>query len=230
MAKIFWTKAEIDTVLTVAHRYVTDHRYAYFDAIKAAQKKLPESRQRPFNAYPAAYELIKELKVRIALDVPKQKAIEPPTVVSEVAPVPTSTPWDPTLDDLVQAIAKKIASALKQEIAIAVKELEHDFGVRKHSGEYAATGIKKKRVIIIGLLNDQAHAMQREFANDFDVRCIDTDRAMGLTPPDADAYLLMKNFINHPLYHKYQVFPNHVLIDGGMSAVRMWFYTKGKDL
>ena len=53
---------------------------------------------------------------------------------------------------------------------------------------------------------------------------------MGLTPPDADAYLLMKNFINHPLYHKYQVFPNHVLIDGGMSTLRMWFHTKGTEL
>jgi len=28
-----------------------------------------------------------------------------------------------------------------------------------------------------------------------------------MSPPQADAYLLMKNFINHPLYHKYQAFP-----------------------
>jgi hypothetical protein len=166
----------------------------------------------------------------MAQNVPKHKPIELPTPSNEVAPVPINEPGDHTLDDLVQAIAKKIAGSLKYEIAAAVKELEHEFGLHKHNGEYAATGIKKKRIVIIGLLNDQSHAMQREFAADFDVRCIDTDRAMGMTPPDADAYLLMKNFINHPLYHKYQVFPNHVLIDGGMSALRMWFYTKGKDL
>jgi len=230
MTKIHWTKAETDTVLSNAHYLFDTSTYMHFDAIKAAQKVLPVHRQRAFNTHSVANTLIKELKLRVARGVPKQKAIEPPTPANAVAPMPTSTPWDPTLDDLVQAVAKKIAGTLKHAIANAVKELEHEFGLHKHSCEYAATGVKKKRVVIIGLLNDQVHTMQKEFSNDFDIKCIDTDRAMGMSPPDADAYLLMKNFINHPLYHKYQAFPNHVLIDGGISSLRMWFYTKGKEL
>jgi hypothetical protein len=227
MAKIFWTQDEVDLVLAHAQRHFANGNCTPFEAISYAQAALPVSRQRPFNTYSAAYTLIKEFKLRMARDVPKQKAIEPPTPANEVAPMPISAPMVPTLDDLVHAIAKKIDSTVKQEIAIAVKELEHEFGVHKHNGEYAATGIKKKRVVVIGLLNDQVYAIQRDFGNNFEVKCIDTDRAMGMSPPDADAYLLMKNFINHPLYHKYQVFPNHVLIDGGMSSLRMWFYTKG---
>jgi hypothetical protein len=102
--------------------------------------------------------------------------------------------------------------------------------VEKHNPTYAATNSYKPRVVIIGLLGDQVHSITREFEEHYDIKCIDTDRAMGMEPPSANAYLLMKNFINHPLYHKYQVYPQHVLIDGGMSTLRMWLNTKGKEL
>jgi len=32
------------------------------------------------------------------------------------------------------------------------------------------------------------------------------------------------------VYYKYQQFPNHVLIDGGVATLRLWLHTKGKDL
>ena len=183
---------------------------------------------RSFGSHSAALDLTKELKKMVANAVPP-KAIETPALPVEVAPEPQPVISD-TLDDLVNIVAKHIAQTLKLQIKTVVRELEHEFKITKHNPTYECDNVQKPRVVIIGLLGDQVHAIKHEFSGDYDIKCIDTDRAMGLTPPDADAYLLMKNFINHPLYHKYQVFPNHVLIDGGMSTLRMWFHTKGTEL
>jgi hypothetical protein len=170
-------------------------------------------------------------------DIKKPIDVETPTVATPQPPVPPDAqPSMPTgsIDELVativQKIAQQLASALKTAMHDTVKELEHTYSLPRHNPTYAIDHVQKKRVVVIGLLGDQVHAITREFGEVFNVKCIDTDRAMGMTPPDADAYLLMKNFINHPLYHKYQAFPNHVLIDGGMSTLRMWFNTKGKEL
>jgi hypothetical protein len=169
--------------------------------------------------------------------IKRSNKVESPMATIPQPPVPPDPqPSMPagSIDELVAVIAQKIAqqlaTAIKSAVQTTVKELEHTYSLPRHDPTYAIDHTQKKRVVVIGLLNDQVHAITREFGNDFNVKCIDTDRAMGMSPPDADAYLLMKNFINHPLYHKYQAFANHVLIDGGMSTLRMWFNTKGKEL
>lgn len=234
MTKIRWTDKERESVLDVAVDLFVRDNYSAFEAVKQAQNYLPFSRHRNFASHSAANDLVKEVKSRAYKVVPIPKDVCPPTTPSSMPSEPPNKQSEPesvgTIDDLVQAIAKRIAATLKHEIATVIKELEHEFHVPKHNGEYAATGVKKPRVIVIGLLGDQVHAINNEFKDEYDLKFIDTDRAMGLSPPDADAYLLMKNFINHPLYHKYQVFPNHVLIDGGMTALRTWLYMKGKEL
>lgn len=231
MSKIFWTFEERQQVL---ERAVTYHNYgdkSLFNCLKRAQTVLPAERHRNFGSHSAALDLTKELKKMVAKGIPA-KTIEPPTQQVEVAPehIAAQPVMANTLDDLVDLIAKHIAQTFKSQIKTAVRELEHEFKVPKHNPTYASTASRKPRVIIIGLLNDQVHAIKHEFCNDYDLKFIDTDRANGLTPPDADAYLLMQNFINHPLYHKYQGFPNHVLISGGMTTLRMWLRTKGKEL
>jgi hypothetical protein len=234
MKKIMWTKPEREAVLAVAVDLFTRDNYSAFEAVKQAQNTLPFARHRNFASHSAANDLVKEIKARAYKVVPIPKDVGLPIPPSSMPSEPPNKQPEPTvigtIDDLVQAIAKRIAATLKHEIAVAVKELEHEFHVPKHNGEYATTGTKRPRVIVIGLLGDQVHAINNEFKDTYDLKFIDTDRAMGLSPPDADAYLLMKNFINHPLYHKYQGFPNHVLIDGGMTALRTWLYIKGKEL
>jgi hypothetical protein len=236
--RIFWTDAERKIVLDRALGYMQSGGYSELEALRRAQEfALSTARQRTFASYSAALPDIKALKA-LALSVIKKPAmVESPTVVTPQPPVPPdaqpSMPAD-SIDGLVaniaQLIAAQLATAIKAAMQNTVQELEHTYSLPKHNPTYAIDHVQKKRVIVIGLLNDQVHAITREFGEDFNIKCIDTDRAMGMSPPDADAYLLMKNFINHPLYHKYQAFPNHVLIDGGMSTLRMWFNTKGKAL
>tara|TARA_R110002126_G_scaffold141461_1_gene286588 strand:- start:559 stop:1260 length:702 start_codon:yes stop_codon:yes gene_type:complete len=233
MRKIYWTKAETESVFTRAIEIMHWHGLSAFESLRQAQTVLPENRRRAFNTHSACGDLINKLKKVFATHVEPVKPTMAPTVAPTVpTPMvePSSAPTEVSLDGLVEAIVARIAGMVKAQVRTAVKELEHEFRVEKHNPTYQSTGVHKPRVVIIGLLNDQVHLITREFGQDFNVKCIDTDRAMGMEAPDADAYLLMKNFINHPLYHKYQKFHNHVLIDGGMSTLRMWFNTKGKEL
>jgi len=233
--KIHWTERERDLVIMTAVEYYNSGTYTAIAALRQAQQLvLPDNRRRSMQSHSAVPDLLKELKVLALNLVPKQKVVETTTPVEIMPPVPqevvkTDAPVD-LVDQLVNTITQRFILGLRESLQSAVKELEHEFKIEKHNPTYEAAGNSLPKVIVIGLLGDQVHAITREFSDRFNIKCIDTDRAMGMNPPDAHAYLLMKNFINHPLYHKYQAFPNHVLIDGGMSTLRMWLQTKGKDL
>lgn len=232
MTNVRWTSEEREIVLENATKLMRYSVMTPLDALRNGQSILPVSRRRPFGSHSAAVDLLKELKVRAVNSVLQRKHIETPAPVESGPPAP---PVDApvmanTLDDLVNLIAKHIAQTFKSQIQVAIKELEHEFKMPKHDPTYAATGENKPKVVIIGLLNDQANVIAREFANDYELKFIDAEKAVGLRPADAHAYLLMKNFISHSLYHKYQQFPNHVLVDGGVTTLRLWLHTKGKEL
>jgi hypothetical protein len=233
--KIRWTPVERDLVIDTAVTFYNQGTYSPIAAIRQAQQiVLLSNRRRTLASHSAAPDLIKLLKQKAAQDVPKQKVVETTKPVEIMPPAPqevakTDAPVD-LVEQLVNTITQRFILGLRESLQIAVKELEHEFKIPKHNPEYNAIGNALPKVVIIGLLGDQVHAITKEFSDRYEVKCIDTDRAMGMSPPQADAYLLMKNFINHPLYHKYQAFPNHVLIDGGMSTLRMWLNTKGQDL
>ena len=233
--KIRWTQVERNLVIETAVTFYNQGNYSPIAAIRQAQQiVLLSNRRRSLASHSAAPDLIKLLKQKAAQEVPKQKVVETTTPVEIMPPAPqevvkTNAPVD-LVEQLVNTITQRFILGLRESLQIAVKELEHEFKLPRHNPEYGAIGKSLPKVVIIGLLGDQVHAITKEFSDRYEVKCIDTDRAMGMSPPQADAYLLMKNFINHPLYHKYQAFPNHVLIDGGMSTLRMWLNTKGQDL
>lgn len=230
--KIRWTDRERELVLSKATQLMHTGSYNIMEALRQAQQQvIVPDRRRPLISRGYCVDLVKEVKHRAANAVPAKAAsvlVQAPKVEE---PMPVSVlDHSTSLDSLINALAKQVAETFKQHVKVAIKELEHEFKLEKHNPTYAATGSFKPRVVIIGLLGDQVHSITKEFQDRYDIKCIDTDRAMGMEPPSANAYLLMKNFINHPLYHKYQVYPQHVLIDGGMSTLRMWLNTKGKEL
>ena len=235
LPKIRWTKLERSIVIDSAVEFYNQGTYTPIAALRQAQQiVLLPNRRRTMQSHSAVPDLIKLLKQKAAQEVPKQKVVETTTPVEIMPPVPqevakTDAPVD-LVEQLVNTITQRFILGLRESLQVAVKELEHEFKIEKHNPTYGAVGNSLPKVIIIGLLGDQVHSITKEFSDRYEIKCIDTDRAMGMAPPQANAYLLMKNFINHPLYHKYQAFPNHVLIDGGMSTLRMWLQTKGKDL
>lgn len=232
--KIRWTDRERELVLSKATQLMHTGGYNIMEALRQAQQQvIVPDRRRPLVSRGYCVDLVKEVKHRAANVVPTKASpvlVQAPKV-EEPMPAPASVlDHSASLDSLINALAKQVAETFKQHVKVAIKELEHEFKLEKHNPSYAATGSFKPRVVIIGLLGDQVHSITKEFQDRYDIKCIDTDRAMGMEPPSANAYLLMKNFINHPLYHKYQAYPQHVLIDGGMSTLRMWLNTKGQEL
>lgn len=227
MKRVHWTSQETEQVLTKA-MLLMDRAYPPFEAIKQAQvEELPASRQRSLKAHASCFNLIKEVKSRHATAI-KQKFPEPPKPPSlPTAFVPS---LESTLDDMAAQLAAQFAVIFKAKVRSAVLELTEDFKLSKHDPSYTGSRDSKPRIIVIGLLDAQEKMIEREFGGVFDLKCLSSDRASGLTPPDADAYLLMKNFINHPLYYKYRAFQNHVLIDGGMTALRTWLHARANQL
>ena len=219
--KIRWTSREREQVVVKAIELFNNGSKLSI-AVTDAQSVLDIDRQRPATSVRCDQQLLKDIKTRAhAVTIAPQKID---------APEPTHVAQDITsLDSFVTLLAKQFAKTFKEEVRIAVKELEHEFKIAKHNPEYESTRTAKPRVIIIGLLDAQAYMIEKEFSN-FDISCIDTNRALNYFPPLADAYLLMKNFINHSVYDKYKPLPNHVLIDGGMTALRTWLSSKGNEL
>lgn len=232
--KIRWTDRERELVISKATELVHTSDYNVMEALRQAQQVvIAFDRQRPLISRGYCADLVKAVKQHAANAVPAKPVqdVQQQSKAKEAMPVTMSeVTCSTSLDSLINALAKQVAETFKQHVKVAIKELEHEFKVEKHNPEYAISHAYKPRIVIIGLLNDQVHSITKEFQDHYDIKCIDTDRAMGMEPPAANAYLLMKNFINHPLYHKYQPYPQHVLIDGGMSTLRMWLNTKGKEL
>ena len=233
--RIHWTETERELVIGRALELMHLYELSFYDALRQAQVGLPTHRQRSFTTHSSATAEIKLLRIRhAAYEASMAKKVVPPTVVDAVPPAPPVPSPAPrpelTLDELVQAIATKVATMLTQSIQREIKELEHTFQLQKHNPSYVGIGTHKPYIAVIGLLPDQAHHIEREFGDKFALKFIRSEDARHATIPHAQAYLLMKNFIDHSVFHKYQSLPQHVLIDGGMSALRMWLNTKGAEL
>lgn len=233
-SKVFWTGEERLQVLTKAAEVFHRGGVSHFEALRTAQNlTLPTHRLRTMATHSAVTPEVKLLKEMLASN-PIIKKVETPRPSLQTQPEPpVAQPAglaNATMEDLIAEIAKRIAGKLTMAIDHEIKELEHTFKLQKHNPTYATSGIFKKRVVIIGLLKDQEHAIKQEFEDKFSIKCINADDAKHADVVDAQAYLIMKNFVSHAASEKYQKLPQHVLIDGGMSTLRMWFNTKGAEL
>lgn len=253
MQRTKWTPEEIEIVLTAAAPLYFNDRLTYAQAFARAQEHLPLERRRKLHSQGLA-ELSKQLRMRMQVPIAKSKQLQkemspseplrdPQSVELMVTPIEQAPagsvdiqstgvhlPIEQALQRLITAIVGHIVDEINVQVPKALQELEHSFKLPRHNAEYAANGKHKPRIMIVGLLQQQGKMIAQEFANTFDIHHVDTDKALSACPIDASAFLLMRNFISHAVFDKYQQFPNHVLIDGGMTAVRTWLHSKGKEL
>lgn len=236
--RIHWTEQERQEVIDKAAEVFDRGNVSHLEALRVAQNlTLPTHRLRTFATHSAAKSEIKQLKEaynkRLLAGIKREAKVTTTPEVSTPSEPPVAQPSGldtASMEALIGEIAKRIAASLTTAIHHEVKELEHSFKLQKHDPTYASTGLFKKRITIIGLLNDQEQAIAREFSDKFALKFLGNEAARHADIASADAYLLMRNFISHAIYGKYQKFPNHVLIDGGMSTLRMWLNTKGAEL
>lgn len=241
--RIRWTEQERQEVIDKAVEVYDRGNVSHLEALRVAQNlTLATARLRTFATHSAAKIEIKQLKdaygkslqAGIKREASKQEAKVSNTLTVSGPPVPPVVQQSAldavSMEDLIGEIAKRIASSLTTAIHHEIKELEHSFKVPKHDPTYESTGLFKKRIVIVGLLPDQEQAITRDFSDRFALKFLGNEMAKHADIPTADAYLLMKSFISHAVFNKYQPLPGHVLIDGGMSTLRMWLNTKGAEL
>jgi hypothetical protein len=221
---IRWTTHEKDILVAEAVKLVQNNNYKLLDAFRQAQNAVLEpDRHRNLSTLQILGDLVKtakhELNKPFVYDQVNAKPVQQEPVVK-----------DASLDTLVHCIAEYIANTVKSEIKKVVIELEHEFSLKRHNPEMQSTRrIAKPWISVIGLLPHQEQSISKEFP-EYDFHFMPTEYAIHAKPIDADAHLLMKNFIKHSIYSKYRDNPRHVLIDGGLTTLRNWLSTEGKKL
>jgi hypothetical protein len=237
-SRIYWTSTEKSLVIAEALKLYQIGGMSPFTAIKVAQTNvLPKHRQRTLKTRSTVSRDIDALKTQYKASL-RAAATASPIAAETTAQTETSVPAiahtlasiDTMFEELIKALVARAITTIKSTIAYEVKELEHTFVVHKHNPTYDGARANKKRIVIVGLLNDQARHIMSEFGTTFDIRCFTVDAALHAEVPTADAYLLMRNFISHSVSAKYEKYSQHVLISGGMSALRLWLNTKGAAL
>lgn len=235
-ARVNWKAHERNSVLQHALSYL-QQGYTYLEALRHGQQVLPQDRQRTLATHAAAVAEIKALRVLEAQSLQTINKVKTPTAVTETPSAPSESLPQQQADDVsialdafVQAIVRRVTKTLDVELRREVKTLENVFSLSKHDPSYEGNRQQKPKIVIIGLLQGQAKIIQHSYEDMFDLKFISSEDAYHATPGDADAFLLMKNFISHSVYNIYQSFSNHVLIDGGMTTLRMWLNTKGQEL
>lgn len=219
---IRWTTAERNRLVATTVAAMRSGNYKLLDAFRHAQDiELDTDRRRNLSTL----QVLGDLPKLVKQELNKFETI----IVSTNEPV-IDAPKPATLETLIQSIAEYIAQTVKTEVIKVVHELEHEFKVKKHDPKAQSTErAVKPWISVIGLLPHQEHSIAKEFP-EYDFHFMSAEYAINAKPIDADAHLLMKNFIKHSVYNKYRDNPRHVLIDGGMTTLRTWLSTEGKKL
>lgn len=220
---IRWTSIERDRLVTSATSLMRTGKYRMLEAFRQAQNTaIDTDRHRNIQTL----QILGDLPKLVQKELLKPESYAVPDTQPSIADIAPTT-----LDSLVQTIATHIAQILKTEVTKVVTELEHEFKVKRHNPECESNNAygHRPKIVVIGLLPHQEHSMSTEFPQ-YAFYFMSTEYAIRAKVIEADAYLLMKNFIKHAVYEKYKKDPRHVLIDGGMTALRAWLTTKGAEL
>ena len=173
----------------------------------AAQKVLPENRRRK----PAASVIYKYAdEFSRARAQAKNRVVEPPP-----APPPPQVAPDlfrTILDQLLEALADKVAERLE------VKAAETKFSVKHDPQPISAPRVARTGVLIIGLLNQQAQTIINNFPN-LEFTCLTPEEALKREPLRRSHTILMTKFINHSVQERYRKAQNLRLCNGGVSEL-----------
>jgi hypothetical protein len=155
MARIKWTKAEKQAVLTAAYPLYVKDGFTFAQAFTKAQECLPTSRRRKLYS-DAVFRLSKALKAQIVAKNKRTRTIAvkmgsietlrgPNTAASMVTPIEgplagsvhihahsEHMPIEHALKALITAITTKIIKDLNAQIPIALQQLQQHIGDTRH--------------------------------------------------------------------------------------------------
>lgn len=201
-------------------------------------KPFPFSKTPPLKADGTYKHQRKDAKKHLHAPPPKAKQLTPAPADTETPPAQEPTapqlqqsafiPSGMPIDVLANQFAQAIASTLVQRIMDAVnlqlpQQLNEAVNLYKTNG--GKPKVDKPKVIIAGLLPQQAGLMQQEFGQALDFAFIESQEASNSKRIDAllashDYVYAMTGFMSHSLDGKLKGAPNFHRVPGGLSQLR----------
>jgi hypothetical protein len=158
------------------------------------------------------------------------------------APAPQIQPTETDLGVVLNGVIETMAYALTRQIVnrlepmlaeklelLVAKAVGDSLPETKPTAEAPATlstfAAQRRKICVVGLLPNQAHIIEREFKDCFDLRFIRTDESIHQlrnTARNADLTILMAGFINHAMTDalKKEHLERIEFVYGGMSTLR----------
>lgn len=210
--KIFWSKEEQEAVFTEMVRLFQGNVLLRKEqALENAQHVLPYERRRKIH-YSVVYRY-KDM-IEAARDEAKTLRAAPPP--PPVEPEPKPDPLGAILDQILGLLADKII----ERIGIRPTEDGPAVSIRvKHNpAPIPAPRVDRTKVLVIGLLNQQAQTIIHSFPQ-LEFTCLTTEEALKREQLHRSYTILMTKFINHSVQDKYRKAPNLRLCNGGVSEL-----------
>ena len=210
--KIFWSKDEQEAVFDEMVRlFRANPLLRKEQALETAQCVLEYERRRKIH-YSVVYRY-KDLIDRARAEAKKQPTAPPPPVVE---PEPKPDPIGAILNQILDLLADKIIER------IGVRPSEHGAAISirvKHDPQpISAPRVDRTKVLVIGLLNQQAQTIIHSFPY-LEFTCLTPEEALKREQLHRSYTILMTKFINHSVQEKYRRVPNLLLCNGGVSEL-----------
>lgn len=188
-------------------------------ALEAAQNVLPAERRRKIH-YSVVYRY-QDLIDRAREEAKSSRETTPVAAPEPVQPVAQPKTLQTILDDLVELIsarvAEKVLAGLSPPILRNPPFVEpRPQPILERTSELPRP--TKTGVLVVGLLNQQAHTIIHSFPN-LDITCLTVDEALKRNLLHRAHTVLMTKFINHSVQSKYRKVPNLHLCNGGVSEL-----------
>lgn len=211
MAKIFWSKDELDALKQEMIVILRKNPLLRKEqVIEEAQKIFPAGRRRKIYG-----SMVYRFQDMVAA-ARKEATTEP-----QSSPLPP--PVQPSVQpDLLRAILEPLLELLADKVAerIQIRAAETNRTIiKKHDPQtQSAERTARTGVLIVGLLNQQAQTIINLF-QDLEITCLTAEEALKREPLRRSHTILMTKFINHSVQDKYRKAQNLRLCNGGVSEL-----------
>lgn len=216
--KIFWTFEEQNAIYQELVRlFVQDPLLRKDEAMRAAQKVLPKERHRTL--YGSTLYRFLDIIAK-ARDEAKELAAAPPAPEPEPepAPPPAEDPLWLVVDKVCERLVDKLWAKIEQRIEFSPAPHSTTVKLKHDPTPLAQERAVKQGVLIIGLLNQQAETIIKQFPT-LEMTCLTSDEALKREPLRRTHTILMTKFISHSVQEKYRKATNLRLCNGGVSEL-----------
>ena len=218
--KVFWTYEEVQKLASAAHSagISSDDSRIIIKLRRLQSLVLPVTRCKAMTNSNSSVKVREEmLKLE---NRPKTKPVEIQENIVHEHKVETLAVS--SIDSIIESLAKELVKSFVGHLRIALSESVED-DLSKFLPAKGIIKSHKKRILVIGLMPQQAAIINLEYGNKFDIRFEDSSVSPGALKGKADTMdtvLGMVNFMGHDQQDMVRYVKDYRRVAGGLSSLR----------